>query len=124
MAVNSYLVDITSQETRTARFAFMEAFFCMGVMLGNPIGTMIRSSMGYVALFVINIILTGLTMLYVALFIKDSIQLVSQERKAVILEARANVEIKCDKGNLMTSARCRPSVQVYAGAWQLRWSAT
>jgi MFS family permease len=98
LAVNSYIVDVTSEETRTARFCFLEAAFCVGTMLGNPIGTKIKAAFGFVTLFSINLALSLATMLYIALYIQDSIHLVSQERRAQILEEKEKSLIKCDSG--------------------------
>jgi len=119
LAVNSYLVDITSENTRTARFAFLEVFFCVGVMLGNPIGTLIQASFGFVALFTINTGLSLATMLYVVVFIKDSIELVSEDRRAAIIEERNKNKLNHDQGivtkvvgtvlsNFKTIIRTRP----------------
>ena len=64
---------------------------------GSPLGTVIKNGFVYVALYSITLILVILTLIY-SYFVKDSIHLVSEEKKIILLEEKAEADIKCDKG--------------------------
>ena len=46
LAVNSYIVDITTTEMRTARICFLSAASNLGYMIGAPLGTKIKTAFG------------------------------------------------------------------------------
>ena len=99
----------------------MEAFFCVGTMVGHPLGALVRRQLGYTPVFTLSIGLTVVTMLYVTFFIKDSIHFVSEERKEAILEERLNKEIKCDRGKLFIQSYV---FKVFAVKWERLFLAT
>ena len=55
LAVNSYMVDVSSEAARTARICFVSAAGALGFMVGNPLGAAIRAALGYTAVFGINL---------------------------------------------------------------------
>ena len=59
---------------------------------------MIKSSHGYISLYTFNLVLMAVILIYSA-FIKDSIMLVSDERRKAIEEDKQAADIKCDKGS-------------------------
>ena len=56
-----------------------------------------KNNFGYVVLYAITLILVMLTLIY-TYFLKDSIHLVSEEKKIALLEEKEEADIKCDKG--------------------------
>jgi len=97
LAARCYIMDISSKESRTARLCVLDAVTGLAVMIGSPLGTVIKNGFGYVALYSITLILVILTLIY-SYFVKDSIHLVSEEKKIILLEEKAEADIKCDKG--------------------------
>ena len=97
LAVTSYISDVSSIESRTARLCFVSAVTSFGFMVGGPLGTRIRAVFGYVSLFGINIGLATIAILYSIFVLKDSIELVGQERREQIEMEKAKADIKCNR---------------------------
>lgn len=97
LAARCYIMDITSVDTRTARICWLEATLALAIMIGGPLGTIISENLGYIALhcIVLALVAIGLTYCY---FLKESIQLVGEEKKAAMIEDQNMGKIKCDKG--------------------------
>ena len=76
----------------------------LGWIIGSPLGTKLRSSLSYLVLYSINLCLTAATILYCVFFLKESIYLVSEERRIAMMHEKENADIKCDKGKKNTSA--------------------
>ena len=51
LASYSLMVDITTDQTRTRRLSFLDAFWEIGVLIGVPLGTYMKSQHGYIAVF-------------------------------------------------------------------------
>ena len=98
LATNCYIVDITTEENRTTRMAVLDAFFGVGYLIGLPMGTYIKKHFGYVPLFSLTLGLAICAMMYVAVFIKDSYQLITDEQKKVFDAERDASQLKCDRG--------------------------
>lgn len=97
LAARCYIMDISSKESRTARLCILDAVTGLAVMIGSPLGTIIKNNFGYIVLYAITLILVTLTLIY-TYFLKDSIHLVSEEKKSALLEEKEEADIKCDKG--------------------------
>ena len=98
IATKCFIVDITSVEKRTTRLAVLDAFYGVGYLIGFPTGTFIKKQFGYVPLFSLTLGLSIFAMIYVAVFIKDSYQLSTEEDKIVFNTKRAANRLKCDRG--------------------------
>jgi MFS family permease len=97
MATGLYIMDVSSVERRTARLCFLDAAFSLGVMVGNPLGTWLKALLGYVGLVLLSLSAATLTLVYV-FFLKDSIHLVSEERRIEILIEKKKADVTCDRG--------------------------
>ena len=98
LATQCFIVDITTEENRTARMAIAEAFYGLGWLIGLPLGTYTKKHLGYVPLFSLNL----RTILYVGLFIKDSYHLLSGEQKKAFDAERDTNQLRCDRGNILS----------------------
>ena len=90
------IMDVTCEETRTARIALVDAAMCLAE-IGPPLGAWLRGLWGYSGLFLFSLSSASLTLVY-GLFLKDSCELVSQERKEEILTEKKKAQIRCDRG--------------------------
>ena len=97
LATKCFIVDITSEENRTTRLAVVDAFFGVGYLIGLPAGTYIKKQFGYVPLFSLTLGLVICAMIYVAVFIKDSYQLMTDEQKKAFDAQRDANHLKCDR---------------------------
>ena len=97
LAVTSYIADVSTIESRTARLCFVSAVTSFGFMVGGPLGTRIRAGFGYVSLFGVNIGLATLALLYSIFVLKDSIEMVNPGRREEIEMEKAKADIKCDR---------------------------
>ena len=97
MAITSYIADVSSIESRTARICFISAVTSFGFMVGGPLGTRIRAVFGYASLFSVNLGLATVAILYSIFVLKDSIELVGQERREQIEMEKAKADIKCNR---------------------------
>ena len=100
LAVTSYISDVSSIESRTARLCFVSAVTSFGFMVGGPLGTRIRAVFGYVSLFGINLGLATIAILYSIFVLKDSIEMVEPERREEIEMEKAKADIKCNRCKL------------------------
>ena len=100
LALTSYIADVSSTESRTARLCFVSAVTSFGFMVGGPLGTRIRALFGYVPLFGVNLGLATIAILYSIFVLKDSMELVSEERREEIEMEKFKAEIKCDRCKL------------------------
>ena len=98
LAVNSYMVDVSSEAARTARICFVSAAGALGFMVGNPLGAAIRAALGYTAVFGINLALALATLTYTIAFLKESSELVGEEKREEMKRVKENAELRCDKG--------------------------
>ena len=103
LATQCFIVDITTEENRTARMAIAEAFYGLGWLIGLPLGTYTKKHLGYVPLFSLNLILALGTILYVVLFVKDSYHLLSDQQKISFDAERDTNQLRCDRGNILSS---------------------
>ena len=72
LACYSYMVDITTTETRTRRLSILDSFMPIGFIVGLPFGTFIKNNFGLVVLFSIAAGITFIAMVYVFFVVKDS----------------------------------------------------
>uniref|UniRef100_T1J6Y9 Major facilitator superfamily (MFS) profile domain-containing protein n=1 Tax=Strigamia maritima TaxID=126957 RepID=T1J6Y9_STRMM len=73
MAAYAYIADITSISQRTIRFGFVQAAYLCGLPAGVSSGGFIFDKFGYVTVYVVNLILYVITLLYILIFVKESI---------------------------------------------------
>jgi len=120
LALTSYIADVSSNESRTARLCFVSAVTSFGFMVGGPLGTRIRALFGYVPLFGFNLGLATIAILYSIFALKDSMEVVSEERREEMEMEKFKAEIKCDRfvgqkllqavlSNFFTLAKKRPN---------------
>ena len=100
LATKCFIVDITTEENRTARLAVTDAFYGIGKLIGLPLGTRLNRYFGYNVLFSVSLVLSLIGMLYAAIFVKDSYHLLTEEKKKVFDEERKINAIRWDKGFL------------------------
>lgn len=70
----SYLTDVTTQEDRPIRMAYLEASLYIGLLLGSISSSFILMLTSPVIVFGISGVATFLGVLYVLFFVKESIQ--------------------------------------------------
>ncbi len=75
MSVNAYMADITEEKHRTKRVAFMSGLFPIGFNIGKALGGLIKEQLGFMYNFGIGMLLSLTAMLYVLLFVRDSIKI-------------------------------------------------
>ncbi len=75
MSVNAYMADITEEKHRTKRVAFMSGLFPIGFNIGKALGGLIKERLGFMYNFSIGMLLSLTAMLYVLLFVKDSMKI-------------------------------------------------
>ena len=97
LASYSYMVDITSPESRTKRLSLLDSFMPIGFFIGLPLGTHIRTHYGYVALYSTagSVILAAI--LYVALVLKESIKKEPKSEEETG-QRRGKIIVKPNKG--------------------------
>jgi predicted MFS family arabinose efflux permease len=79
----------------------VNAFYGLGWLIGLPLGTYIKTHLGYVPLFSFTLILALGTILYVMLFVKDSYHLLSDQQKITFDAERDTNQLHCDRGNIL-----------------------
>jgi len=72
LGLYSYLADITSVTTRTARIGLLDVFLFAGVPVGIFTSAYIYKYSGYYGIFVTSFVLQVFSFLYIALFISDT----------------------------------------------------
>ena len=103
LATKCFIVDITTEENRTARLAITDAFLGIGYLIGLPLGTRLKQHFGYNVLFSVSLCLSILAILYAIIFVKDSYHLLTEEKKKVFDEERKANAIKFNKGEIMST---------------------
>ncbi len=73
MAIYSYLADITPIETRTKRMGWMDAVWYLGGPIGTVLGGWLYQTYGYVTVFSVSAALWSICLVYVIVFVKESI---------------------------------------------------
>ena len=102
LSTEYFIVDITTEENRTARMSIVNALYGLGWLIGLPLGTYIKKHLGYVPLFSLTLILALGTILYVMLFVKDSYHLLSDQQKKDFDAERDTNQLRCDRGNILS----------------------
>jgi len=97
MAAQCYIMDVTSVKSRTARICWLEATIGLAIMISSPLGAYIKNMFGFTALYSFILVLT-IVALIGCCFMRESIELVSEEKKEAMIEEKEAVEIKCDRG--------------------------
>ena len=82
--------------------SIVNAFYGLGWLIGLPLGTFIKTHLGYVPLFSLTLILALGTILYVVLFVKDSYHLLSDQQKITFDAERDTNQLRCDRGNILS----------------------
>ncbi|TRY71632.1 hypothetical protein TCAL_14873 [Tigriopus californicus] len=111
MSVNAYLADVTSPETRTKRVAFMSGLWPVGFNIGKALSGVIKTKLGFMFNFGIGMALSILAMLYILIFLKDSIairerRLSKRSRLAMgpdAIEVDVETRVKITKKQMFTS---------------------
>ena len=98
LATKCFIVDITTEETRTTRMAVLDAFYSVGYLAGLPLGNYIKKQFGYIYLFSLTLGVVIFAMIYTALFIRDSYHLITEEQRKVFDQEREENQFKCDRG--------------------------
>ena len=102
LATECFIVDITTEENRTARMSIVNAFYGLGWLIGLPLGTLIKTHLGYVPLFSFILIFALGIILFVVLFIKDSYRLLFDQQKKAFDAERDTNQLRCDRGDILT----------------------
>ena len=88
------MVDITTPSTRTRRLSILDSAMPVGYIVGLPLGTFIKNSLGYVVLYSISTTVVFFAMVYVGCVVTDN-------RKQKVAEG-TNTEkppvLGCNKG--------------------------
>ena len=98
LAHKCFIVDITSDENRTARLAVTDAFRGIGYLTGIALGTRLKEAFGYNVLFMVGLALCVIGLLYAVIVLKDSYHLVTEEKKRTFDEQREKNAVKCNQG--------------------------
>ena len=98
LATKCYIIDITNEKNRTGRLAMTDAFLGIGYLIGLPLGTRLKKEFGYVPLFTTSLCLCALAILYIAIFIRDSYDLMPEERRKAFDQARSEITNNSGKG--------------------------
>lgn len=86
MAVNAYMADVTAPEHRTKRIAFMSGLWPVGFNIGKALSGVIKDNLGFMYNFSIGMLLSLSAMLYVQVFVKDSITIRNERIKKELQE--------------------------------------
>ena len=92
LASYSLMVDLTNTADRTRRLSVLDSFIPIGFLTGLPLGTLIKSQYGYVAVFCAGCGVILLCLLYV-LF------LVTEERQEK--QETEDLRVELNRGHLM-----------------------
>ncbi|XP_064095354.1 LOW QUALITY PROTEIN: probable peptidoglycan muropeptide transporter SLC46 [Macrobrachium nipponense] len=71
-AANSYISDVTSEETRTSRLGLANSIWFLGGPMGTLLGTFIYKAGGYVALFGTSLGMYVVALVYIIVFVPES----------------------------------------------------
>uniref|UniRef100_T1J6Z0 Major facilitator superfamily (MFS) profile domain-containing protein n=1 Tax=Strigamia maritima TaxID=126957 RepID=T1J6Z0_STRMM len=69
----SYITDITDKSNLIIRFGFLQAAITCGMPIGTSCGSIVFSKYGYVTVYAVNLMLYIITLLYILIFVKETI---------------------------------------------------
>ena len=72
LACSAYLTDVSTQEERTTRFAFLDGLWPFAYYLGNYLAGLVKSQFGFIGNFGLGTLVSGLNVLYISLVVKES----------------------------------------------------
>ena len=75
MACNAYLADVTDPKNRTKRVAYMTGLLYPGFNLGRALSLPIKARLGLLHTFAFGMLAQMITVLYVIVFVPDSIRI-------------------------------------------------
>ena len=90
MSVNAYMADVTEPAHRTKRVAFMSGLWPVGFNIGKALSGVIKERLGFMYNFSLGMLLSLSAMLYVAVFVKDSIAIRNMRIKKELQEKGAS----------------------------------
>ena len=94
------MVDITTDQSRTRRLSFLDAFWEIGILIGVPLGTYIKNQHGYIAVFSVAAGVLFSCILYVIFVVKEK-----EKPQTGEPEESAELKIKLDKSKKMKCFR-------------------
>eukprot|EP00092_Neocalanus_flemingeri_P036288 GFUD01039510.1.p1 GENE.GFUD01039510.1~~GFUD01039510.1.p1 ORF type:complete len:539 (-),score=81.11 GFUD01039510.1:778-2394(-) len=97
LACYSYMIDITTPDTRTRRLSILDGFMPIGFITGLPFGTYIKNNFGFVPLFSVAAGIIILAILYVFFFVKDSRKDFDETKMQEVENTKSNVVLGCNK---------------------------
>ncbi|TRY72725.1 hypothetical protein TCAL_00269 [Tigriopus californicus] len=74
LTVYAYIADITDPSTRTKRMAFVSGLWPVGGNIGKALGGLIKHHLGFIYNFAFGMLLAVVAMLYIILFVKETIK--------------------------------------------------
>ena len=98
LACYSYMVDITTPETRTRRLSVLDSFMPIGFIVGLPFGTFVKNNYGLVCLYSIAAGIVFIAMVYVFFVVNDSRKNFDEEKKQEVKNTKSDVVLGCNKG--------------------------
>ena len=101
LASYSYMVDITTAETRTRRLSILDSFMPVGFIVGLPFGTFIKNNYGLVSLYSVAAGIIFIAMVYVFFVVKDSRAGFDEAKMQEVHNTKSNVVLRCNKGEKM-----------------------
>uniref|UniRef100_T1J6Z1 Major facilitator superfamily (MFS) profile domain-containing protein n=1 Tax=Strigamia maritima TaxID=126957 RepID=T1J6Z1_STRMM len=69
----SSIADITDTSQRVVRFAIVQTAFICGMPIGSSCGSLVLAKFGYVTVYSINLVMYIITLLYILIFVKETI---------------------------------------------------
>ncbi|KAG8189483.1 hypothetical protein JTE90_018135 [Oedothorax gibbosus] len=114
----SYMSDITEPRSRPSRFAILEFFFILAVLLGSFLGGQIYSLYGYLAVMIFAPISFAIAIAYAAIFLKDTKPKIEAEKRWEVI--RDLVSLDNIKQSYRTCTRARPG-NMRLQIWLLVW---
>ena len=99
LATKCLIVDVTTTENRTARIAIVESFYALGWLIGLPLGTYVNSHFGSVALYMTGLVLSIITIGFVALCVKDNYHTVHEAHPTGSPTEPQIIKMGCNKGS-------------------------
>lgn len=73
MAVYSYITDVTPRKTRVKRMSLLDAVWYSGGPIGTWMGGWLYQKYDYIAVFTVSAVLWFICILYVIIFVKESV---------------------------------------------------
>lgn len=118
LGIYGYLTDISTVETRTLRFAFLDGIWPIAYYSGKFFGTMSKVYLGYLSTFAFGMLFSVLGFFYTVIFVKDSIQIRDErlaKEKKIVSKADKKLglvgifDLSHIKGALKSISKQRPS---------------